>query len=280
MNPMPHSPLISTQELANLLGQPKLKLVDGSWWLNGRDAHADYLNERLPDAVFFDLEAISDHSSPYPHMLPSPEHFAQAVGDIGIGQDDTIIIYDTQGLFSAARVWWTFKIMGAKDVRVLDGGLPKWKAEGRLTQTTPPSLATPVTFIPSFRPDQVVDTEQVKQALSKGEQVLDARGSPRFKGEAPEPRTGVRSGHMPGAMNLPFGQIFNADGTMKRGDELKLAYETAGVDMNRPVITTCGSGVTAAVLSLGLAELGLGSLLYDGSWSEWGARSDTPVAVG
>ena len=275
-----YSPLISTQALADRLGAPDLRIIDASWWLDGRDARADFEAERLPGAVFFDIEAVSDHASPYPHMLPTPQAFAEALGEMGISESDDILVYDAQGLFSAARVWWTLRTMGAQRVRVLDGGLPKWRAEGRPLEHGPVARGQAATFGAALNADQVVDLDQVRRALGGAVQVVDARGAPRFRGEAAEPRPGVRSGHMPGALNLPFSQLLNADGILKRGTALESAFCDVGVDLDRPVITSCGSGVTAAILTLGLAELGRASQLYDGSWAEWGARSDTPIVVG
>ncbi|MNS19910.1 3-mercaptopyruvate sulfurtransferase [compost metagenome] len=280
MNTPSDSPLISTQALADRLGAPDLRIIDASWWLDGRDARADFEAERLPGAVFFDIEAVSDPASPYPHMLPTPQAFAEAMGEMGISESDDIVVYDAQGLFSAARVWWTLRTMGAQRVRVLDGGLPKWRAEGRPLEHAPVARSKAATFDAALNADRVVDLDQVRQALADAVQVVDARGAPRFRGEAAEPRPGVRSGHMPGALNLPFSQLLNADGRLKRDTELQAAFCDAGVDLDRPVITSCGSGVTAAILTLGLAELGRASQLYDGSWAEWGARTDTPIVVG
>jgi len=271
--------LISAEDLAARLEEPGLRIVDGSWHLDGRDARADFVQAHIPGAVFFDLDAVSDRDSPLPHMMPSPQSFAVSVGALGIGSDDRIVVYDTTGLFSAARVWWMLKTMGAKQVQVLDGGLPHWLAQGRPVQTGE-SQAVATNFETANSGEAVASLDDVRDALAQGVQVVDARGAARFNGQTAEPRPGVRSGHMPGALNLPYGRLLNEDGTMKRGAALEQAFAEAGVDIDRPIVTTCGSGVTAAILSLGLAELGRASRLYDGSWSEWGVRQDTPVETG
>jgi thiosulfate/3-mercaptopyruvate sulfurtransferase len=271
------SPLISTDELALALRDPALRIVDGSWHMDGTDGRAAHADQRIPGAVFFDIDAVSDRNTDLPHMLPTPEDFGKAAGALGLTATDPIVVYDSLGLFSAARVWWSLRTMGARNVRVLDGGMPKWLSEGRPVETGAPPAPHAAHFSVSFDAARVAD----KAAISANiDTVIDARSAARFEGAALEPRPGLRPGHMPGARNLPFGRLMGPDGVMQRGAALRAVFEQAGVDLDRPVITSCGSGVTAAVVSLALVELGHDSRLYDGSWAEWGAAGDTAVVTG
>jgi thiosulfate/3-mercaptopyruvate sulfurtransferase len=278
---MAASPLISTDALAERLGAADLRVIDASWHLDGRDGRVDFEAARIPGAVFFDLEAASDRSSPLPHMMPGAEAFAAYAGSLGVADGDDIVVYDTLGLVSAARIWWMFTVMGAARVRVLDGGLPKWRAEGRPVESGARPSPIPALFQPSPSTGTTAAFEDVVAALDGRVQIADARSPARFQAAAPEPRAGLRGGHMPGARSLPFAQLLNADATFKRGAALRQAYRDAGLDPEQPVITSCGSGVTAAILTLGLAELGVPpgprSRLYDGSWAEWGGRPDARI---
>jgi thiosulfate/3-mercaptopyruvate sulfurtransferase len=282
---MPDDPktLVSTDWLAGKLDDPDLRVLDGSWYMpaTGRDPKAEHAAAHIPGARFFDIDEISDQRSPLPHMAPTPEKFASRMRAIGVGDGHQVVVYDGAGLFSAARVWWLFRLMGKTDVAVLDGGLPKWRAEGRPLDNRPaPIRDRHMTVNP--RPALVRDVTEVAAAAKLDtHEILDARSAPRFRGEAPEPRPGLRSGHIPGSKNLPYTALLNADGTMKSVQALRSAFQEAGVDLAKPAITTCGSGVTAAVISLALERVGhRDHALYDGSWAEWGMYGDLTVATG
>ena len=275
--------LVSTEWLAAHLNDPDLRILDASWHMpaSGRDAKAEYMAEHIPGARFFDIDEISDHRSALPHMAPPPEKFISRLRAMGVGDGHQVVIYDSTGIFSAPRVWWTFRLMGKLDVAVLDGGLPKWKAEGREIEDLPPVVRD--RHMTTQRQAHLVkDVSQVASASKLGDwQIVDARGAARFRGEVEEPRPGLRSGHIPGAKNTPFTEVLNADGTMKDEAGLRAAFEASGVDLTKPVITSCGSGVTAAILSLALERLGhRDHALYDGSWSEWGMYPDLKVEKG
>ena len=276
------NPFVSTQWLADHLGDPEIVVVDASWHLPnaGRDAAAEYRAGHIPGAVRFDIDAVADTTSGLPHMLPDAGTFGAMVGALGIGSDQTIVVYDSVGLFSAPRVWWSLVAMGARDVRILDGGLPVWRDEGRPLETGE-TVRPPARFAARLNPARVADRDAVLAALGGPTRIVDARPASRFAGEAPEPRPGLRAGHIPGSLNLPFSDLLDGP-RLKSRDDLSAALRDAGVSTTEPAITTCGSGVSAAILALAFEIAGAPpARVYDGSWSEWGREDeDTPVETG
>jgi thiosulfate/3-mercaptopyruvate sulfurtransferase len=276
--------LVSTEWLAAHLSAPDVCIVDGTWKMPGvtPTAREDYRQRHIPGAVFFDIDDIADEKNPLPHMLPSPEKFASRVRKLGLGDGNRIVVYDTFGLVSAARVWWTFRVFGHADVAILDGGLAKWLAEGRKVDDMAPVLRERH-FTARLDNTMVRDKEQLRRNLAAPrEQVLDARAAGRFEGTAPEPRAGLRGGHIPGSFNLPYDLLIDrTTKTMLPAEALARLFDDAGIDRTKPIVTSCGSGVTACVLSFGLHLLGAKDVaVYDGSWSEWGLPGDTPIETG
>jgi thiosulfate/3-mercaptopyruvate sulfurtransferase len=281
MNDDAPPPLVTTDWLAARMEVGNVRVLDASWYLpaQNRDAKAEYAAAHIRGAAFFDIDAIADRTSSLPHMLPTPQDFGKAVGALGVSNADTVVIYDGAGIFSAPRAWWTFRVFGHDNVAVLDGGLPKWLREGRPMESGPAKCRT-VPFTASYRPELVRDFAAVSENLrSHIAQVLDARSEGRFKGTEPEPRPGLKGGHIPGSRNLPFQALIDPKtGTMKPREELAEIFVAAGISPNSQVITSCGSGLTAAILAYGLFLIGhIDAAVYDGSWSEWGGRDDAPV---
>jgi thiosulfate/3-mercaptopyruvate sulfurtransferase len=276
--------LTETDELAAELDAPDIVIINASWHTpgDGKNARAEYLEEHIPGAIFFDIDEIADTKSNLPHMLPSPEKFSSRMRSMGIGDGSRIVVYDAAGIYSAARVWWTFRVMGVEDVTVLNGGLPKWKREGLPLESGEPRLRSARHFTSRRNADLVRDVFDMKALIKdRSAEIVDARSAERFSGRAQEPRAGLRSGHIPGAHNLPYARLLRQDGTLKSPAQIEALFSEAGVDLSKPVVTSCGSGITASVLALALAEIGhRRTAVYDGSSSEWGADQSLPIETG
>lgn len=277
-------PIVSCAWLAERLAAPDIRPVDATWFLPGdaRDAKALFAERRIPGAVFFPIDEIADTETTLPHMLPSPEKFSSRMRKMGIGDGNRVVVYDNQGLFSAARVWWTFRVMGHEDVVVLDGGFPAWERGNYPIETGPPQQRMERHFTARFRADLVRNLEDMQRIVANGGAgVFDARPAPRFRGEASEPRPGLKSGHMPGSKSVPSGALVDENGSLKSAAELRRIFAEAGADPSRPAVCSCGSGVTAAIIALALARLGRwDASIYDGAWAEWGGREDTAIVTG
>lgn len=277
-------PLVTTEWLAGELGKPDLVVFDATKYLpnESKDGKAEFLRAHIPGARYFDIDQIADPDTELPHMVPTPGRFAKLMSQLGVGNTSRIVFYDQKGLASAARGWWLMGLFGHDDAAVLDGGLPKWLSESRPIGDGEPAAPTAADFRPDYRAGQLRGIgDLLRNVLTRNEQVVDARAAGRFTGAVPEPRAGMRSGHIPGSISLPYTELLHADGTFRPAGEVRGRFEAAGVDGSRPLVTSCGSGVTACILTLGLRVAGFPEgAVYDGSWTEWGGRSDTPIEVG
>jgi thiosulfate/3-mercaptopyruvate sulfurtransferase len=277
-------PLVTTEWLAAELGKPDLIVFDATKYLPNepKDGKSEFVRAHIPGARYFDIDQIADPDTDLPHMVPTPGRFARLMGALGVGNGSRVVFYDQKGLASAARGWWLMGLFGHDDAAVLDGGLPKWVKEGRAVQDGEAALPKPAEFRPDYRAGQLRGVgDMLRNVLSRSEQVLDARAAGRFSGAIPEPRAGMRSGHIPGSVSVPYTDLLRADGTFRPAGEVRGRFEAAGIDGSRPLVTSCGSGVTACILTLGLRVAGFPEgAVYDGSWTEWGGRSDTPVEIG